>query len=84
MSRILSTFLIPYLGFIVGYDVGFPGRGWWGWWVGALSSQPLRIGEVEQAGPGKALPLVAFFVQPVVSLTLTSETLAPGVLTSYW
>lgn len=44
-----------------------------GWWVGALTSQPLGVGEVEEAGPGKALPLVAFFVLLAVSLTLISE-----------
>lgn len=34
--------------------------------MGALSSQLLGVGEVEQARPGKGLPLVAFFVHPVV------------------
>lgn len=41
--------------------------------MGTLSSQLLDVGEVEQAGPGKALPLATFFIQPGLNSDL-SET----------
>lgn len=50
--------------------------------MGALSSQLLDVGEVEQAGPGKALPVTAFFIQPGLSSDLRGDSV-PQLLVDF-
>lgn len=50
--------------------------------MGTLSSQLLGAGEVKQAGPGKALPLAALFIQPGLTSDLREDSV-PQLLVDF-